>query len=87
MSTVLISSFAPFGGEVINPSQEVTRALAGRFHTIELPVACTQASAQLIAKIEELSPSVVIMLGENGGSSHIAPERVHRPRASCDQYR
>jgi len=75
-SSVLISSFEPFGGEEINPSQEVTRALSSRYHTVELPVSHQQASERLIAKIDELSPTAVIMLGEAGGSEHITPERV-----------
>ena len=73
---VLISSFEPFGGELINPSQEVTNALAGEFDTITLPVSRHVAPEALIAEVRKTRPDTLIMLGECGGSAEILLERV-----------
>ena len=76
MDNVLISSFEPFGGEEVNPSQEVTSFLSDRYHTINLPVCRERAPTLLWEKVLELQPNVLLMLGEAGKSAEIALERV-----------
>lgn len=73
---VLISSFEPFGGEEINPSQEVTKALKQEYETITLPVTRHLAPELLLERAEDLNSEIIIMLGEAGGSPEIKLERV-----------
>jgi pyroglutamyl-peptidase len=80
--TVLLTGFAPFGGESTNPSWEAVRALHGRRiagHRIEarcLPVAFGDAIAALRRAIAETSPVLVICVGQAGGRAAISIERV-----------
>lgn len=80
--TILLTGFEPFGGEAINPSQEVVRALDGDLvdgHRIVgaiLPV----AFAPTVPMLEELlgihRPVIVLALGQAGGRSELSFERV-----------
>ena len=92
---LLISGFEPFGGESLNPSMTLIEAFAdtsGKFddvpgvelHTVLLPVVREAADAMLIATIDALSPSHVLMFGEAGGRADITPERV---AINVDDYR
>jgi pyroglutamyl-peptidase len=80
--TVLITGFEPFGGEEINPSDVIARALDGR--TIAgrrvvgrtLPCVFATANAELARALRETKPEVVICLGQAGGRAEITPERV-----------
>lgn len=81
-SKVLLTGFEPFGGERINPSQEIVRALDGEMiaaHRVVgaiLPV----AFATTVPMFEELlaahRPVLVLALGQAGGRSGISLERV-----------
>jgi pyroglutamyl-peptidase len=82
MKTVLLTGFEPFGGERINPSQEVVHKLRGeviRRHRIEgavLPCGFRDSLPRLRGLIRRHEPAVVICLGQAGGRAAITPERV-----------
>jgi pyroglutamyl-peptidase len=79
---VLLFGFEPFGGEDINPAQEVVRELAGeriaghRVVPAELPVTFEGALAALTEAIAREQPSLVIGIGQAGGRARISLERV-----------
>ena len=90
MQRILVSGFEPFDGEALNPSLALVEALAGQqikgleLHTLLLPVVRESADGQLLAAIDALSPSHVLMFGEAGGRAQITPERV---AVNLDDYR
>jgi len=79
---VLLTGFEPFGGEVVNPSWEVARALDGRriaghrIDALRLPVAFDAAIIALRAAVDERSPVLVLALGQAGGRARLSLERV-----------
>lgn len=82
MTTVLLTGFEPFGGEVTNPSwttvQEVARTWAGHesIEVRELPVDFDGVDGVLLAALEDVQPDVVICVGQAGGSIAVELERV-----------
>lgn len=82
MTSVLLTGFEPFGGDPINPSWEVARALDGQrigaaaIEAVRLPTAFAQAPATLQAAIARTRPALVIALGLAGNRSAISVERV-----------
>lgn len=82
MNTLLLTGFEPFGGEPINPSWEVARALSGqvigsvRVQSVQLPCVFAQAPQALQAAIAQYSPQAVLCLGQAEGRSDVTPERV-----------
>ena len=81
-STVLLTGFAPFGGDDVNPSQAVMRALDGailaghRIAGLELPVAFGDSLRVLRQAISRTRPVLVACLGQAGGRAAISLERV-----------
>lgn len=79
---MLLTGFAPFGGERINPSWEVARALEGeriaghRVAARELPCCFGEAAAVLRAEIAARHPAAVLALGQAGGRCDFSIERV-----------
>ena len=79
---VLLFGFEPFGGEDINPAQEVVRELAGeriaghRVVPAELPVTFDGALAALSDAIAREKPRLIIGIGQAGGRARISLERV-----------
>ncbi len=79
---VLLFGFEPFGGEDINPAQEVVRELAGeriaghRVVPAELPVTFDGAISALADAIARENPNLVIGIGQAGGRASISLERV-----------
>lgn len=82
MTTVLLTGFEPFEGESINPSLEAVKALDGvtveDYHIIAkpLPTVFGESIAKLHTYIEEISPSIVMCVGQAGGREGITVERV-----------
>jgi len=80
--TILLTGFEPFGGEAINPSQEIVRALDGEIvdgHRIVgaiLPVAFAATVPMLEDLLDAHRPVLVLALGQAGGRSEMALERV-----------
>jgi pyroglutamyl-peptidase len=82
LPTVLLTGFAPFGGEPVNPSWQAVAALhatriAGhRVVACELPVAFGASLKVLRAAIRELRPALVLCVGQAGGRAQLSLERV-----------
>ena len=82
MKSVLLTGFAPFDREAMNPSWEAVRGFAGQQiaeHAVEilqLPVEFRRAREQLIARLRTQRPALVLCLGQAGGRSSLALERV-----------
>ncbi len=82
MRKILITAFEPFGGETINPSLEAAWAVGRmdipsvRIEVAALPVARFEAEAVALQRLRANAPDVVLMLGQAGRRSRIAPERV-----------
>ncbi|MBA8889082.1 pyroglutamyl-peptidase [Dokdonella fugitiva] len=79
---VLLTGFEPFGGEVVNPSQDIVRALDGATiagHRVVghvLPVSFAATLPLLDDLVERHRPVLVLALGQAGGRSEISLERV-----------
>jgi pyroglutamyl-peptidase len=79
---ILLTGFEPFGGEAINPSWEVARALHNQViggATVQsrcLPTSFEEAPRELVQAIDTLLPVLVIALGQASGRSEISIERV-----------
>lgn len=78
----LVTGFEPFGGETLNPSAEIARALHGRSVANGrvvgrvLPCVFGEAAQNLDAWLTELRPEVVVCLGQAGGRTGFSVERV-----------
>lgn len=79
---ILLTGFEPFGGEAINPSWEVARALhqqrigEATVHACCLPTTFAGAPEALARALDELRPGLVIALGQASGRSEVSLERV-----------
>lgn len=81
-ATILVTGFAPFGGESVNPSWQAAQrlegwAIGGRVVTTrEIPCAFGAAIVALEEAIVELRPEAVIAVGQAGGRADFSIERV-----------
>ncbi len=79
---ILLTGFAPFGGEKTNPSWEVAKALDGHVFggaTVvakRLPVNCTRAAKVVAQAIEQMQPTTVLGLGQAGGRPALSLEQI-----------
>jgi pyroglutamyl-peptidase len=79
---VLVTGFEPFGGESINPSWEIARALPDhplpgvRWRVERLPCVFSQAGLVLNEALNKHRPHLVLSLGQAGGRSELSLERV-----------
>ncbi len=76
---ILVTGFAPFGGEEKNPSFEAVRLLPDRIGDTEivkaeLPVVFGEAGAVLEGLLEKYRPDTVIAAGLAGGRHAVTPE-------------
>ena len=81
MKKLLITGFEPFGGETINPSWEAVSRLPDQIKEyaltkILIPVEFGRAASAVLCKAEEISPDVILCIGQAGGRSAITPELV-----------
>ena len=80
--TVLLTGFAPFGGEDNNPAWEAVQRLAGksiRGHRVVarcLPVAFGASLQALRQAIAETQPALVLCIGQAGGRAQLSLERI-----------
>ncbi|HEY5801717.1 MAG TPA: pyroglutamyl-peptidase I [Burkholderiaceae bacterium] len=82
-TTILMTGFAPFGGDTVNPSWEAVRALDGAIAapgaTIVarcLPCEFGAARRALHDFVAETGASIVICVGQAGGRPDISVERI-----------
>lgn len=79
---VLLTGFEPFGGDKINPSQVIARALhdttiAGHWLVgVTLPCEFGRSIAVLEQAIDEWRPALVLALGQAAGRAELSVERV-----------
>lgn len=79
---MLLTGFAPFGGEAINPSWQAVRALDGsvieghRIAAVELPTEFDASLPALWHAVRRTEPRVAIAVGVAGGREGISLERV-----------
>ena len=76
---ILITGFKPFNNEKINPSALLLSELDANFNNYEietllLDVLYQKDSECLLAKIKEINPDYVLMLGQAGGRNCISLE-------------
>lgn len=83
MLRILLTGFAPFGGDSINPTQRAVAALAGAasppgiaLATAVLPVTYAGALPALRAALATHAPDVVLGTGLAGGRAAVSVERV-----------
>ena len=78
---ILFTGFDPFGGESINPSWEAVKLLPeviGEFevHRMEIPTVVGVAAQIVLDKASQISPDVILCVGQAGGRSAVTPERI-----------
>jgi len=82
LPAVLLTGFAPFGGEIDNPSWEAVSRLDGdviaghRVIARRLPVEFGASVDALRDMIDALSPALVLCVGQAGGRAQLSIERV-----------
>ena len=82
MRPILVTAFEPFGGEAINPSAEVARALhgrtIGRAPVIGLVLPCVFGASinAMRAALDAHRPQLVLALGQASGREGFTLERV-----------
>ena len=81
MKKLLITGFEPFGGEKINPSWLAVQGLPdviGEFQLTKLliPVVFGEAVERVIRKANEITPEVILCIGQAGGRDCITPEMI-----------
>jgi len=78
----LVTGFAPFGGESVNPSQLIAQELHGRTiaeHRVlgaMLPTEFATSLDTLKELLERHTPALVLALGQAGGRAEISLERI-----------
>jgi pyroglutamyl-peptidase len=79
---ILLTGFEPFGGQSLNPSWEVTRALHGltlegaQIASVQLPCVFAQALPALQQALVQHTPDIVLALGQAEGRADFSVERV-----------
>jgi pyroglutamyl-peptidase len=83
MPTILLTGFAPFDHETMNPSWEVVRRFEGKqvnesHHIVVAQLACEFGLAihQLQQLLDQHQPALVVCVGQAGGRAEISVERV-----------
>lgn len=81
MKKVLLTGFAPFDGEAINPSYEAIKSIDAthlpcELMTMEVPTEFYSSAKKVIDVIHSYHPDIIIMCGQAGGRKEISIERV-----------
>lgn len=81
MKKILVTGFEPFGGEKINPAWEAVKALpqsigGAQVIKLQVPVEFGVGAQEVINKLEEERPDIVLCVGQAGGRSKMTPEFV-----------
>ena len=79
MKKILLCAFDAFGGESVNPAGlavERVRFDGAEIKKCTVPTVFDKSIAIVTAKIDEICPDAVIMIGQAGGRDKITPERV-----------
>ena len=79
---ILVTGFEPFGGQSLNPSWEVARALHGlqlqgaQVVAVQLPCVFAQALPALQQALMQHTPDIVLALGQAEGRCDLSVERI-----------
>lgn len=78
---VLMTGFNPFGGEKINPSFEAVKLIELEqknvvLYKAELPTVFYKGAETLLEKVKELSPNIVVCVGQAGGRKKLTVEKM-----------
>ena len=77
---LLLTGFAPFNGQTVNPSEQIVHRLTSPAGTTlikaVLPVEFQKAAAQLQELIKIHQPDILLSIGQAGGRPEITVERV-----------
>lgn len=81
MKTLLITGFAPFGGETINPAWKAVEALPEtiggyRLHKLEIPTVFGLGAQTVLEAAARVQPDVILCIGQAGGRGSVTPERI-----------
>ncbi|MBO5737342.1 MAG: pyroglutamyl-peptidase I [Clostridia bacterium] len=81
MKKLLITGFEPFGGETINPSWEAVSLLPDTIGDyaltkLRIPVVFGKGAEIIQKAAQDLSPDVILSVGQAGGRAAITPELV-----------
>jgi pyroglutamyl-peptidase len=82
MKNVLLTGFEPFGGQELNPSEEIARELhdatLARHKVVGalLPCVFGRALKELKRQIQLHEPALVVCVGQAGGRAEVTPERL-----------
>ena len=81
MRKLLITGFEAFGGESVNPSWDAVCLLPREIADFSitglcLPVVFGDAADKVISVAHELSPDVILCIGQAGGRSAVTPEMI-----------
>ena len=78
---MLITGFAPFGGNDVNPAWEAVKKLpedVGEYelYKLNVPTVYHEAAQMIIDKAESIGAQVIISVGLAGGRDAVTPERI-----------
>lgn len=78
---ILLTGFDPFGGESVNPAYEAVKLVKDEIEKhqiikLEIPTVYRKSVEVLDAAIEQYNPDIVLAIGQAGGRTAIAVERV-----------
>jgi pyroglutamyl-peptidase len=79
---ILVTGFAPFGGDTVNPAEGLAQAVDGRragacvVRSAVLPVVYAEAAPVMAALLAETDPAAIVHLGLAAGHARVALERV-----------
>ncbi|WP_165241919.1 pyroglutamyl-peptidase I [Corynebacterium lizhenjunii] len=78
---LLVTAFEPFGGQTINPSQQILETLpstiaGATIHTVVVPTVFAAAGPAVVQAAQRVSADAVVCLGQAGGRPQVCPERV-----------
>ena len=78
---VLVTGFEPFGGETVNPAQQIVERLPQQVAGAQVvrrivPCVFGRSIEAVRQAVEQERPDVVICIGRSGGRDAICPERV-----------
>lgn len=81
MKNILITGFAPFGGEAVNASWLAVQALpesidGAVLYKMELPTVFAQAAALAADKAKEIRADAILCVGVAAGRDAVTPERI-----------
>ena len=78
---LLLTAFAPFGGERLNPALEAIKLVKDKILEtdiikLEVPTVFKESVRIVVDAIEKEKPDYVLCIGQAGGRADITPERV-----------